>query len=147
MTSLRRTIVGVALVTALAAAAGGWAGIHYGLQQRPANAGLDDLLHHELNLTAAQNQRIEALEAEFAAKRTTFEAEMRAASADLAMAIREDPVYGPRAQMAIERFHAAESALQEETVKHVLSMRTVLTPDQIQRFDDAISKALTSEQP
>ena len=145
MTALARTIVVVTLLTAAAAAAGSWAGIHYGLRETQPNLGLDAVLHHELNLTQEQDRRIDALEAGFAAKRQMLEDEMRAANRDLAAAIMAEPSYGPRAQAAIARFHGAESTLQEETVKHVLSMRTVLTLEQIKRFDEAISKALTSD--
>ena len=145
MSALTRSIVGVILLTAVAAGAGGWAGVHYGLRETRSNLGLDDLLHHELQLTPEQNGRIEALESGFAMKRKALEDEMRAANRDLAMAIATEPDYGAQARAAIERFHAAESTLQEETVKHVLSMRTVLTPPQIKRFDEAISKALTSD--
>ena len=70
---------------------------------------------------------------------------MRAANSDLAAAMVAEPTYGTRARAAVERFHAAESSLQEETIKHVLSMRTVLTPEQITRFDEAIATALTSD--
>jgi Spy/CpxP family protein refolding chaperone len=143
--SLARTVIGVALLTAFAGAAGGWIGIQYGLGEARSSTGLDEILHNELNLTAEQDQRIEVLESQFAARRKVLEDEMRAANRDLAAAIQTEHDYGPRAQSAIERFHAAESALQEETVKHVLAMRTVLTPEQITRFDEAISAALTSD--
>jgi Spy/CpxP family protein refolding chaperone len=145
MVPLARIVIGVALLTAFAGAAGGWIGIHYGLREARSSPGLDEILHNELNLTAEQDQRIEALESQFAVRRKALEDEMRAANRDLAAAIQTEHDYGPRAQSAIERFHAAESALQEETVKHVLSMRTVLTPEQITRFDEAISAALTSD--
>lgn len=145
MTALARTIVAVTLLTALAAAAGSWAGIHYGLRETRSNLGLDDVLHHDLGLTTDQDRRIEMLESTFAAKRKSLEDEMRAANRDLAAAMVADPTYGLQARSAIERFHAAESQLQEETVKHVLTMRTVLTPEQIKRFDQAISKALASD--
>ena len=133
------------LLTALAAAAGGWAGIRYGLAQVHSNPGVDEVLHRELNLTAEQNQRIESLEAQFAERKAALDAEMRAANRELAQAIAAEHAYGPREQSAIERFHVAERMLQEESIKHVLAMRNVLTPDQMTRFDDAISKALTSD--
>ena len=145
MTSLPRTAVAFVVLTALAATAGGWAGIQYGLEQARSNASIDDVLHRELNLSAEQNQRIELLEAQFGQRKSVLDAEMRAANLELAHAIAAEHAYGPRAQSAIERFHAAERLLQEDTVKHVLAMRNVLTPDQMRRFDDAISKALTSD--
>jgi Spy/CpxP family protein refolding chaperone len=137
-------VVIVALMTALAAAAGGWAGIQYGLRQTDLSPGLDELLHSELGLTADQERRIETLEEQFAVRRGALENEMRAANRDLAAAIEAEHVYGPRAQSAIDRFHTAEMALQEETIKHILAMRTVLTPEQTTRFDEAIATALTA---
>lgn len=145
MTSLARMVTGIVLLTVLAGAAGGWIGIQYGLRQSRSSPGLDEIIHNELNLTAEQDQRIHELEALFAIRRQTLEEEMRAGNRDLAAAIQTEHDYGPRAQSAIERFHAAESALQEETVKHVLAMRTVLTPEQMVQFDEAISTALTSD--
>jgi nickel and cobalt resistance protein CnrR len=138
-------IVAVVVLTAIVAAAGGWAGIQYGLRQAHAHQGLDELIHSELNLSAEQDRRIEALEAEFATRREMLEQEMRAANRDLAAAIAAEHEYGPRAQSAIERFHMAERSLQEETVKHVLAMRTVMTPEQMSRFDQAIAKELTAD--
>lgn len=145
MDALTRMVAGVLVLTVLAAAAGGWAGFRYGSSEDRSRPNLDALIHSELNLTADQDNRIEDLEKQFAARRTTLETEMRAANRDLAAAIEAEHAYGPRAQSAIERFHAAESALQEETVKHVLAMRTVLTPPQIVQFDAAVSAALTSD--
>ena len=144
MPSLARSVVGVALRTALAAGAGGWIGIQYGLRASRSPPSLDEVLHRELNLTTEQDQRIHAMEAEFAVRRMALEEEMRAANRDLAAAIAAEPTYGVRARTAIERFHAAESQLQELTVQHVLAMRTVLTPEQMTRFDEEVAKALTA---
>ena len=144
MPSLARSVVGVALLTALAAGAGGWIGIQYGLRESRSPPSLDEVLHRELNLTTEQDQHIHALEAEFAVRRMALEEEMRAANRDLAAAIAAEPTYGVRARTAIERFHAAESQLQELTVQHVLAMRTVLTPEQMTRFDEEVAKALTA---
>lgn len=145
MTSLTRRAIAVVLLTAVAAAAGGWAGIRYGLQQTRSSANVDEVLHRDLNLTTDQNRRIEDLEAQFARRKAALDVEMRSANRELAQAITAEHSYGPRAQSAIEHFHAAERTLQEETVKHILAMRTVLTPEQTTRFDNAITKALTSD--
>ena len=144
MKSFARITFALIVLTAVAAAVGGWAGIRYGLAGERPRVGLDQVIHRELNLTPEQDGQIETLEDKFAARRTQLEQEMRAANRELAEAIAAEHAYGPRAQSAIERFHRAESTLQEETVKHVLAMRTVLTNDQMKRFDEAISKSLTS---
>jgi nickel and cobalt resistance protein CnrR len=143
--SVTRLVLAVVLLTAIAAAAGGWAGIRYAVSEDQSRTGLDGVVHRELNLAPEQNRRIEALEAQFAARRSELEQDMRAANRDLAAAIAAEHVFGPLAQSAIERFHKAESALEEETVKHVLAMRTVLTREQTRQFDEAISKSLTSD--
>lgn len=140
-----RLIGALVLLTAVTAAIGGWAGIRYGLNEARSKPGLDELLHSELDLSSDQKQQIEAMETQFAGRRLDLENEMRAANRDLAQAIETEHAYGPHAQAAIERFHVAESALQEETIKHVMAMRTVLKADQVARFDRAISTALTSD--
>jgi Spy/CpxP family protein refolding chaperone len=135
------------LLTAALAAIAGWAGVRYGLSQSRPRPGLDQIMHHQLGLTADQNRRIETLEAGYAARRAALESEMRVADRDLAAAITTEHAYGPRAQQAMKRFHAAMGALQEETIKHVLAMRTVLTPEQAKRFDKTVSKALAPDGP
>jgi Spy/CpxP family protein refolding chaperone len=135
------------LLTLVAAAVGGWAGVHYGSTPARSSASLDDLLHHELNLTTDQGQRISVLEQQFAARRRTLEDQMRAANRELATAIVSEHRYGPEARQAIENFHAAMASLQEETIQHVLAMRAVLTPVQAQQFDKTVAQALNSDQP
>jgi Spy/CpxP family protein refolding chaperone len=130
------------LLTGLGGAVGGWAGVQYGLGQARGEVSLDEVLHHQLDLTPAQNVRIEALERDFHARRRTLEAEMEAANRDLASALTRDHTYGPEARQAIGRFHIAMGALQEASVQHILAMRAVLTPEQAKRFDAVISKTL-----
>lgn len=142
MSRLFRITVLLALLTALVAAAGGWIGVKVGLHQAHARSGLDEIVHHELHLTVDQNRRIEALEADYAHRHVALETEMRAANADLADAIGAEHVYGPKAQHAVERFHKAMGTLQEDTIRHVLAMRAVMTPDQAKRFDVLVDRAL-----
>jgi Spy/CpxP family protein refolding chaperone len=143
--TLARTAWIVILFTLLAAAGGGWAGIHYGLRETRA-PNLDEFLHHKLELTADQDKQIASLETEFAARRKALDQEMRAANRELADTILKEHVYGVGAKAAIERFHTAAAALQEATIMHVLAMRAVLTPEQAQRFDTAVSEALRVDQ-
>lgn len=133
------------VLTALAAVIGGWAGVRYGFHQAQARPGLDEVLHHQLGLNAEQDRRIEALEATYAGRRKSLNTEMRAANRELAAAIGTEHAYGPKAQHAVSRFHAAMGALQEETIRHVLAMREVLTSEQARRFDGTVSKALSSD--
>nr|MBA3811299.1 periplasmic heavy metal sensor [Caulobacteraceae bacterium] len=123
-------IVALILATALAGLAGGWLGVRHGLAQASHAPGLDEVLHRTLHLDAAQARRIAALEAGFAVRRRALETEMRAANADLARAIVTEHAYGPSAERAIGRFHAAMGELQRETVIHVMTVRRVLTAGQ-----------------
>lgn len=134
------------VVTVLAAALAGWVGVHFGVQQMQESS-LDTVLHQRLDLTSAQDARIELLERSFAARRRTLQAQMRAANRDLANAITRDHAYGPDAKLAIGRFHRAMLTLQEETIRHVLAMRAVLTPDQRHEFDALVVKSLVDDTP
>ena len=144
MTSLTKTLVVGAIVTALVCVIGGWAGVQYGLQ-RAQQSGVHEILHHELGLSAEQESRISEMERQFAESRRNLETEMRAANRDLADALQKDHTFGPAAKQAIERYHAAMGMLQEHTIIHVLAMRQVLTPQQAERFDKMVSDALVSE--
>jgi hypothetical protein len=135
----------ITLIVAFAAGLGGiWAGKVL-LAPRPV-LDLHEAVHRNLDLSAEQRQRIDALERDFAPRRQALELEMRAANADLAVAIREEHGYGPHVAAAVERFHHAMGQLQSETIEHVFSMREVLTPAQQARFDNIVSTALTAEQ-
>lgn len=145
MLRISRTAILLILLTAVAGAVGGWAGVRYAISQAAHHTSLDDLVHDKLDLSEAQNRSISDIESRFAQRRTELVAEMRAANRDLASAVRSEPEFGTRARAAIARFHAAESALQQETIIHVLAMRRVLTPEQAKQFDEEIFRALTAE--
>lgn len=147
MTSLTRIAVGAVALTMLMAALGGWLGVRHGLQEARSSPGLDEVIHHELTLTADQQQRLAALGSSFAARRKVLEAEMRSANRELAAGIVTEHRYGPRADQAVDRFHVAMKTLQQETIIHILAMRAVLTSDQAQRFDQTVSKVLNSGSP
>jgi hypothetical protein len=135
-------IVCAVLLTGAAAGLGGWAGAHYAQEQARRTSDLDELLHHNLDLSPQQSRRIEALEAAFAGRRRVLDDEMAAANRDLAVALSRDHAMSPDAERAIHRFHDAMGQLQTETVRHVLAMRRELRPDQAQRFDRTVSQAL-----
>ena len=132
------------LLTLAAGALGGWLGVAYGERHTAPVGDLHTILHHDLDLTAAQNEQIATLEQRYAARRKVFEAEMRAANRDLAVALDADHAFGPKEKAAVDRFHRAEKGLQEATIKHVLAMRAILDAEQSKTFDRAIYKALTA---
>ena len=139
-----RAVVAMVLLTLAAGAFGGWLGVSYGARQAAPPQDLHAILHHDLDLTAAQSERIAVLEQRFATRGKVFEAEMQAADLELAIALEADHTYGPKEQVAIDRFHRAEKSLQEATIRHVLAMRAILTVKQSKVFDRAVYEALTA---
>ncbi len=143
MTPAQRAIAVTIVVAFLAGLAGmGLGRIVFAPDRTPS---LHEMLHVELDLSAAQERQIEALERDFATRRRALEVEMRAANAELAAAMREEHAYGPRVTAAVERFHAAMGELQGETMEHVFAMRELLTPKQCIEFDALVASALTDE--
>lgn len=106
---------------------------------------LHALLHDGLDLDAAQQAKLDALERQFALRRQALEMELRADNARLAAAIEAEHAAGPRVREAVDRIHVAMGELQKETLAHVFAMRAILRPDQAARFDKAVVKALTAE--
>jgi Spy/CpxP family protein refolding chaperone len=131
-------------VTILAAALAGWLGVQYGLRHVQPRDDLDTLLHDKLSLTGEQEQKIAIIEDRFEAERGRLQAEMRSANRDLAISIARRHVYDAQTQQIVVRFHDAMTALQEDTIRHVLAMRAVLTPDQARQFDQIVEKSLTA---
>lgn len=140
---IRRTVI-LAAVAFLAALAGVFVGRSLADRQVEQPSALHDLLHEELELTPEQLGRIEAIETRFAARRRALELELRTDNARLASAIEAERGYGSRVTAEIERSHRAMGELQKETLAHIFEMRGVLSPDQAERFDRAVVKALTA---
>ena len=140
-----RRLLGMLLITVLAAGLAGWAGASYGLHQAPRD--LDRELHDQLALTKDQEAKIETLEEAMATRRRALQDEMVSANHELARAIEKDHAYGPPEKVAIEHFHASMIELQEDTLHHVMAMRAVLNPEQARRFDAIIAKNLTDANP
>lgn len=142
--SWRRTGA-IALLAFLAALAGVLVGRSLSQQQSHQQSALHDLLHEQLDLDPQQRARIEQIEAQFAVRRRTLELELRAENARLAAAIQAERGYGPRVTLEVDRSHRLMGDLQKETLMHIFAMRSVLRPDQAERFDRAVVEALTAE--
>lgn len=141
---LRRLLV-LAAVAFLAALAGVLIGRGISERVPEQSSALHELLHDELGLDAQQLGQIEQLEISFAARRQALEAEIRAENARLATAIQAERGYGPRVTAEIERSHQLMGELQKATLEHIFAMRTVLRPDQAEKFDRAVVRALTAD--
>jgi len=140
----RRTWL-LAAVVFLAALAGVLIGRGISDQRPEQPSALHEFLHDELDLDAGQLARIEGLEKQFAIRKRALELELRADNARLAAAIEAEHGYGPRVTAEIDRSHQAMGELQKETLSHIFAMRAVLRPDQAEKFDRAVVKALTAD--
>lgn len=142
---MSRMSAALVVVTLCVAVLGGWIGARVGEREARGNMQLDVVLHRVLDLTPAQRQQMDTMEARFAGRRQMLETQMRASNRDLARAIVTDRRMSPAAVQAIDRFHEAMRELQELTTAHVLDMRSLLTPQQAVKFDQTIVKVLGPE--
>lgn len=134
----------VAVVAFLAAIGGVFIGRVLIPARHAQTSELHALLHHDLKLDASQEASIEQLEREFAGKRKSLEAELRADNARLAAAIEAEHGNGPKVAAAVDASHRAMGELQKATLTHVFAMREVLRPEQRAAFDRAVTKSLTT---
>jgi hypothetical protein len=135
------------LVAFVAALIGVLAGRTFLDHQQPPRNDIHAFIHEQLDLDAGQKQELEEIERQFAARRTALEAELRADNALLAAAIAAEKGAGPQVEAAVDRCHEVMGRLQKETLAHVFAMRRLLRPEQAQKFDRAVVKALTEDTP
>lgn len=140
----RNLLITIALVV-VAAGGGAWLCARYVVTHHDQGPSLHDMVHENLDLTADQSQRLEAIEKTYAVERARLEDEVRAANRELATAIRKGEKESPELNAAIDHLHLAMGALQKATIRHVFDMRAVLTPEQARTFDAEITSALTEE--
>lgn len=133
----------VAILAAAVAVGASWAVRNLMAPDGQAGGELHSFVHERLNLDAAQTAKVEALETQFAARRTALEAKLKAANGELAQAMASEHQYGPRVAAAVDHAHMAMGDLQKATLEHVFAMRALMRPDQAVRFDQAVGKALT----
>ena len=145
--ALRRAL----LIAALAFVAG-LAGVFVGraLTRPPvghARVELHDILHHDLTLDPAQHAQLDRLESGFALRKRELELRLRADNARLAAAIADEHGDGAQVRDAVARAHTTMGELQKATLAHVFAMRALLHPAQAAKFDAAVTRALTADEP
>ena len=143
MSSRRLLLVG--LIAFAAAIAGVFVGRLVSDAPKANETELHSLLHDQLDLTPAQDAKIDRIEADFTRRRRALELEMRASNVRLAEAIKAEQGYGPRVTEAIDHTHDVMGTLQKETLVHLFAMRAVLDRDQAKMFDESVVKALTAD--
>ena len=143
MTAQRRSLVVTLALALLAGLAGALIGVGMSRPAPPGSDALHRLLHDELELSAAQERRIEAEERFFASRKARHERAIRNANAALAAAITTSRRDGPEVRRAVDRVHQQLGAFQTESVSHLFRMRVVLTPAQASKFDATVARVLT----
>ena len=138
-----KTVLRTLLVAFVAAIIGVLAGRTF-LDHSPKND-IHAFIHEQLDLDGEQKKKLEEIERQFAVRRTALEMELRTDNALLAEAIAAEKGAGPRVNAAVDRCHEVMGRLQKETLAHVFAMRQLLRPDQAQKFDRAVVKALTED--
>jgi len=136
-----------AVLTAAIAFAAGALGVYTSLvlladDLERGHTSLDAAVHHELDLSADQERQIDEIEVRFAASKASLEADMRAATREIAAAVSDDKAYTDRVRRAVDRFHMAMGELQHATILHVFEMRAALTPAQQSKFDEIVRREL-----
>ncbi len=145
MSASARRLLTIAAIAFLAALAGVLIGRSLAAQRPAQPSALHELLHEDLDLDPQQQARIDQLEKRFAVTRRNLELELKTDNARLADAIQAERGYGPRVTAEVDRSHQAMGLLQKETLAHIFAMRAVLRPDQAEKFDGAVVKALTTD--
>ncbi len=104
---------------------------------------VDQMVHHDLKLTADQARRIDDIETRYAHRRNALRAQITSANAELGEALANEMALGTAAQRALEHLQTAMGELQKTTILYVLEVRAVLTPQQQQVLDQKVFESLT----
>ena len=143
MSDWRSTLV-TAILAAVVGAACAWGVLTWTGREASASS-LHQVVHDQMDLTLAQERRLDEIETRFAAERARLEAEVRTANRELSDAIAQSRGDTPQVQAAVDHFHSAMGELQKATIAHVFEMRAVLTPEQAEVFDRAVVDTLQSD--
>ncbi len=137
-----RQLILVAVLAISLALVGVWLGRM--IQPTPHHNGaeLHALMHDGLQLDDEQERALAVLERDFAAKRESLEARLKADNARLAEAIAAEHEYGPRVSAAVDATHDAMGDLQKATLEHVFAMRAILREEQQAKFDATVAESL-----
>ena len=152
MTNRNKTILLVVIVAA-AAAIGCGAGTLVALQMREkihsgGSHGYEHdthdhvSWHKQLKLSRDQALPMASIESQFGARQYQLIKNIRSANVELASALKRDRSFSTDVQLAVEKIHRAQAALQTATIEHLVDMGTVLTPEQ---FLDQACDALTHD--
>ena len=99
-------------------------------------------LHAQLGISEEQNAALHPIEEDFEQKRNALTEQIREANAELGDAMQEDKAKTPRVEAILARIHAAQKAIQEETIHHFFEMKPHLTEAQFEKLLGLMTDAL-----
>ena len=132
-------LITLALV-AISALGGAWVGAKIWQPQAITHSSFHDSLFAELDLSAKQDDLMEALETLHASENETLRAGLTNANRNLANILEIDGSYSSETETAIENVHSAMLELQKATIRHLYEMRDILEPHQKVVFDRHVTK-------
>lgn len=106
------------------------------------NVDMHSFFHDQLGIEGEPNAQLAEIEHRYNDRRQDLEVIIREANRELADVIMNTSTYSPEVQQVIDKIHTAMGQLQKATVEHLFEMRTVLTDEQNQRFQQLITDAL-----
>ena len=101
-----------------------------------------DWLHDQLQLTSEQKKALEPIEARFHENYERANTQLLEANRELARTLGQTKEFSPEVDAAIEKVHHRMGELQKLSIQHIFEMKTVLTPEQIERLLHYAQQAL-----
>lgn len=101
-------------------------------------------LHEQLDLTAEEMARIDALEPEYRAERSRLQAALDARIQGIAGLLQRHDSLAPEVTAAIHDLHAVHSQLQELSIEHYFDMLGALPPDKQRKLRALAAEALSA---
>jgi Spy/CpxP family protein refolding chaperone len=117
------------------------------VRQRSSAPSNEPLLFSKVTLDAAQRSRISALRAELMARRDEHAHRIAALRSQLATTILHEPVDQAHVESILREIASSQAEMQRAAVDHVLSVQTVLQPDQRPAFAEMVASHMRSAGP
>lgn len=102
----------------------------------------DQILHQQLSISSQQDVQLAKIEETYQKQLKYFSEKLKLINMELANAVKEEKIFGPRIDKAIEENHTTLGELQKATMKHLFEMQTVLSPEQSEKMNSVIADAL-----
>lgn len=129
------------LLVAVSGAAGAWVGGRLFSPIQKTHQVFHEELFREIKLTPAQRVQMEELEKRHATEKEAAEKCVRDANLTLVNELKQDEVYTPETDAAIDHVHETLLELQKITIRHLFEMRSILNSDQRKIFDRHVEAA------